>query len=219
MFFLIGLSSDLLPIICYLLFFKRNKIGGLWVIFSCCVASILMDYELPLLTKVTHLGIFHLFSIFTIIEYGLFTTYIYLSLKEKRLRYSTLAGSAIFCFVAIQNLTTKHKSDFDSLPASIEAILIVIYCIFFFYEQVKTPEVLYIYHSKKFWIVVGMMLYFAPTLFLFLYTSFLTRQETSSYWFINDTFNILKNILFAISFIINESNRKTSPLQNLYTDI
>jgi hypothetical protein len=102
---------------------------------------------------------------------------------------------------------------------SVEAILIIVYCIFFLYEQIKNPNSFYIYRSKKFWITIGLLLYFSSTLFLFIYAANLTKQEYLAYWAINDIFNILKNILFSISFLIKEGKTEASPLENLYADI
>jgi hypothetical protein len=91
------------------------------------------------------------------------------------------------------------------LPASIEAILIIIYCIIFFYEQINNPDISFIYSSKKFWVTTAFLVYLSGTLFLFIYTSDLSEAEQFYYWPINYFFNILKNLVIALAFYIPTS--------------
>jgi hypothetical protein len=212
--------SEILPIFFFILFQKRNKGGGLWVIFCCCLASFLIDFNIGSIKQ--HVPLFYVYSLFTTVEYGLFSVFLYLSLKEKYLKYSVIVCSVFFCIVAFINILHKHTGNtgyYDSLTMSVEAILIIVYSILFLYEQIKEPNSLYIYKSKKFWIIIGLLLYFSSTLFLFIYAANLTKQEYYAYWAINDIFNILKNILFSISFLIKEGKTQESPLENLYADI
>jgi len=65
----------------------------------------------------------------------------------------------------------------------------------------------FITSSKKFWIIVAFFLYLSSTLFLFILAAKLSKHERDYYWNINFTFNILKNVLFAIAFVIKEPNK------------
>lgn len=162
---------------------------------------------------------FYLFASFTICEYTLFAIFLYTSIKNKKLKYIPVIGSLIFYAMAIINFTTKKSETFDSLSASVEAILIIIFSIVFLYEQIKDPAVIYVYYTKKFWIVIAFFLYFSSTLFLFLYAATFTNQEHRSYWYINNIFDILKNILFCIAFTMKKNKMYKSPLENLYADM
>ena len=68
----------------------------------------------------------------------------------------------------------------------------------------KDPSVGLVYNSKKFWVIIAFLIYFAATLFLFIYTGALSEEQRSSYWPINNFFEILKNILFCVSFIMKK---------------
>jgi hypothetical protein len=141
------------------------------------------------------------------------------SYKEKVFKYSLLIGSLVFYAIAILNIIHKNKESFDSISASMEGILIIVYGIFFLYEQVKDPTVFYVYYSKKFWIVIAILLYFSSTLFLFIYATTFARPEKSIYWVINNIFDLVKNLLFAISFIMKKGKKTSYPIENLYTDM
>lgn len=163
--------------------------------------------------------IFYLYSYFTIVEYTLFSIFLLQSYKEKVFKYSLLIGSLVFYAIAILNIIHKNKESFDSISASMEGILIIVYGIFFLYEQVKDPTVFYVYYSKKFWIVIAILLYFSSTLFLFIYATTFARPEKSIYWVINNIFDLVKNLLFAISFIMKKGKKTSYPIENLYTDM
>jgi hypothetical protein len=204
----LAFCAEILPIILYPIFLKRNRGTGLWVIFLYCVLSFVTEF---------FLGVFRgapvqknlVYFAFTLIEFTLFSLFFFLSLREKRFRYIPIIGAILFYVVAIvnvlnSNLASANEHPFDSLPASVESILIISYCILLLYEQIKDPEIVFVYTTKKFWIIIAFFLYFSSTLFLFIYAGSLTEQQRSNYWGINNFFEILKNILFCISFIMKK---------------
>lgn len=187
--------TEVLPIIFYLIFLKRNRGEGLWVIFIYSVLSLLTEK----IFEMTQREI--VFSIFTMVEFTLFSFFFYSSLKTKGFKYIPIIGAVIFYAVAISNFTNKR---FDSLSSSLEAILIIPYCILLLYEQIRDPNVIFVYYNKKFWVIIAFFLYFSATLFLYIYYSSLSAEQRSTYWLINNFFEILKNILFCISFIMKK---------------
>lgn len=210
--------SEILPIILYLSFSKRNRGEGLWVIFLYCVLSLVTQpLFLLLLPKVPK---FYFFVSWTILEFALFSIFFSSSLRRKKFKYIPAFGALIFCVIAFLSFIGKSQEDFDSLTASVEAILIIIYCIFLLYEQINDPSVVFVYDSKKFWVIIAFFLYFSSTLFLFLFAGNFTKKEYHNYWSINNFFEILKNILFSVAFIMKKSNQRATPLiDNLDPDI
>jgi len=195
-----------------LLFIKRINNLALRVIFIYIVYSLFNDVLLLYLTNQKISVLFPL-SLFTVIEYSLFTLFFYyLSDKIKFKRFVVLL-SMLFYGLAIINFFFLGKSKgFDSIPATIEAFLIIVYCIYYFYSQLNKPQVSFIYSTFHFWIAIGIFIYVAGTFFLFVQYSILSEKEIRSFWIINLISNILKNILFSISFIIpskpSDSNKK-----------
>ena len=214
----ISLFSVILPIILFFLFFKRNKDGGLWVIFLYCLFSFFADGAYNHFKHKPDY-FFFIYSSFTIIEYSLFSLFIYLTFKEKIFKYILIICSLFFYAIAILNIIHKNQESFDSISASLESILIIVYGIFFLYEQVKDPSVFYVYYSKKFWVIMACLLYLSSTLFLFIYAATFTRPDQSTYWVINNVFDTIKNLLFAISFIMKKDKKQSYPLENLYVDM
>lgn len=189
----------------------------MWVIFFYCIVSYLIEYAFHGLKH--KIQPFYIYSAFTIIEYTLFALFLYLSFKGEVFKYILIICSLIFYVVALFNCFNKTTENFDSLSASVEAILIIVYGIFFLYEQIKDPAIFYIYRSKKFWIIIAFLIYFASTLFLFIYAATFTRQEHRSYWDINNIFNIVKSVLFTVSFAMKQSKKPEYSLENPYSEI
>ena len=211
--------SEILPVVFYVSFLRRNKHEGLQVIFIYCLISFAMEILAPMIKNSFGVDIFYLYASFTIIEYSLLTLFLYRSIQGSRLKYIPIIGSFAFLAMVVANFLHAKSSNFDSLSASVEAILIIIYSILFLYGQIKDPSVLFVYYTKKFWIVIAIFIYFSSTLFLFLYASTFTNQEHKNYWYINSIFDIIKNIFFCVAFSMKKSKTPKYPIESYYTDI
>lgn len=198
--------AEILPIIFYLVFLKRNRGEGLWVIFLYCVFSILTEV-LYGITK-SHI----IFSCFGIVQFALLSLFAYFSLRQKRLKYIPIVGAVIFYVVAIGNFTNRK---FDSLSASLAAVLLIPYCILLLYEEITNPRIDIIYNNKKFWVIIAILIYFSATLFLYLYYSTLSPEQQSMYWSINNISEILKNILFSVAFIMKKHYKNPYAVDSL----
>lgn len=204
----------------YLLFFKRNRGEHLGVIFFYCCFSWLTEYFFGFIFGHLHFSIpnYAIGSGFTIVEFTIISWFAYISLQGRILKFIPLLGALIFYPVAIVYFT-RNQGTFDSIPASVEAILIISYCILLLYEQINDPNVIFVYNTKIFWVIVAFFLYFSSTLFLFLYARNFTQSEHDKYWPINNFFEFLKNILLSVSFIMKKSNRDQYPIDKLNPDI
>ncbi len=212
----ISYISGILPIFFYLLFFKRNREGGYWVIFLYAIFSVFADtaFKIP---SIKHYS-FYVLSALTIIEYSLFSYFLYLSYKEKIFKTILIICSLLFYVIAIINILSKRSASFDSLSASLEASLLILFSIFFLYEQIKDPSIFYVYNSKQFWIIIAFLLYFSSILFLFIYAVTFTSQQHKSYWRINNIFDTIKNLLFTIAFAMKKNKQTEQSLENFYPE-
>ncbi len=212
----ISYFSGVLPILAFILFYKRNKVGGYWVIFLYSILSFLTDtgYWNPWIKAHS----FYLFSGFTIVEYSLFAYFLYLSLLERKFKILLVICSALFYLIALFTIVAKNRESFDSLSASLEASLLILYSILYLYEQIKDPAILFVYQSKKFWIVIAFLLYLSSTLFLFIYATTFSSQQHKSYWGINNIFDIIKNLLFVVSFGMKKNKQPEQSLENFYSE-
>jgi hypothetical protein len=201
---IIALLAQFSPLVLFFVFFKRvSKIVELRVIFFYVLVSFFSIFLLGAFQKNGSLII----SISAVIEYAFFSTFFYICIQNKKFKKLIILISALtLSFEFFLFLTSKSNLDF--WITIITAVVIVFYSIFFFYEQVNSPETLFIYQSYNFWIVVGCIIYLSGTLFLFLYTADLPDKQRSSLWSINIVFELVKNVFFSIAFIVARNNKQ-----------
>jgi hypothetical protein len=211
----IAYLSEILSIVFFLCFLKRNKGEGLWVIFLYCVCSVVAEIVAIILDE-KHMAYF--WPCYTVAEYTIFAYFFYTAFKKKKTRYIPVVGTLIFYLIVIITFYNRTTRAFDSLSASMESILMIIYSIVFLYDQITSPEIMYVFNTKKFWIVAATFLYFSSTLFLFLFAANFTNQEHSTYWIINNFFEILKNTLFCISFAMKKSDANKNSINTYNPD-
>lgn len=208
----------ILPLIVYLFFFKRNNYTLSRVIFVYLIYTVLNEIFLIILklnswdpqNSISPI----LYALYTIFEFIFFGFYLYKIIKYKNFKISLWITSILFLLIAFVNLYqiifSKIRSQLiDSIPVSTSAILLIIFSILFLFQEIQTPKIGFIYSSPKFWIVVGIMIYFSGTFFYFLQYSDLSNTDQDNYWTINLLCIILKNIFFSISFLLPIEMDKT----------
>jgi len=151
-------------------------------------------------------------SLFTIIEYVLFSLFLYLIINKRIIRIIIVACLPVFLAISIFSFFTDQRSDFDSLPTTIESILVISFCIFFLFQELNNPEVPFIYQNPNFWFVFGMLGYLAGNFFLFLQYANISSDLRDGFWTINLLFNILKNALFAIALYLPKTKKEENEL-------
>lgn len=200
----------------YLIFARQKKDKALRVLFYYIIYSFLNDQLILFLsgTSLDDKTTFLLNSLFTIVEYSLFSFFIYLSISGKIFKILIVIASIGFLVFAIRDFFThKENPVFDSLPASIESILILIYCIFYFFDQLSKPTITFLYQTSTFWLVLGLMVYTAGTFFLFLQAADAPREVIDRFWTINLICNILKNAFLSIGFVVQKAPSNLSGMQ------
>ena len=145
-----------------------------------------------------------LINIYILIEAYLIFYLFFILLNTSRVwKLAIIAGSLILTTNWVYfNFIQNGFYMLDDFNNGLATLFVIIYSIVFFFSQLKNTNNLFIYATPSFWIVSAILIYKAGTLFLFLYFNTLQQPEQANYYFINTIFNILKNILLAIGFIL-----------------
>lgn len=178
----------------------------MWAILLYVGYALINDLLLLNMGENAHLT-YLLLSIYTLVEYLIVSFFIYRHLSVKQLKTVIFIVSLLFTCFTVFAFNYLPNEQFDSLSATTEAIIIIVYCIFFLYEQMNKPETLFIYLSFKFWIVAAFLVYFAGTFFLFISTLTLSHEQINAYWPITLFSNICKNILLAVAFSMKKETQ------------
>jgi hypothetical protein len=200
----ISYASDILPAFFCLPYIKRPmplwiRVLLIYVIYSFCNDTALLILD----SSDNRLSVFYLLSLFTLLEYVAFALVLYLFIDNLVARRTILILSSAFLLFCNIHVFSISVYSFDSLPASIESILLVAFSIYVLYEQMNKPHIIFVYYEPTFWVTVAFILYFSGTLFLFILASNLSREERDQSWTINYCLNILKNILFILAFLFH----------------
>lgn len=111
----------------------------------------------------------------------------------------TIIAFAVFQLIYSNRLSSLY---FDSIPIGVETILVLIFSIYFLFEEINNPNIIFLYNNYRFWIIVGFMIYLAGSFFIYILANFLSRPQLLFYWQFIDVFLILKNIFFTIGILV-----------------
>jgi len=150
------------------------------------------------------------YRIFTIIE-GICLGFYLHSIILNKLAKRILKGlAAVFLVFALFDLKNSNADSFDSIPTVIECLILISFSIYYFYEQLKDPNNLFLYNTANFWIVVGIILFFSGNFFLFIYSQSSSNLPNwrNTFTIINGVCVLLEYILFLVAFIIAKNASK-----------
>lgn len=139
------------------------KILFLYLVTLALINSMGMYVRLGLQVK-NNLFLYH---ILTPVEYTLLSLIYYSALKsvlmKKVIRWS-MYGFVVICIVL--TLFVEGMQVIDSFARSIEALLVTIWILAYFYQILKTTKILNMQSDPLFWISLGFLIYFIGNLFI-----------------------------------------------------
>ena len=210
--------SYLLPIVCFLIFGRKQlkAITILMLVYS--IAFFLLLFYYKEITKWVDQGLYS--TIYTFLEYFLFTSFIFLNISNKVLRRVIIILSIGFIVFQSIYLLSNTINSLDTLPIGIETILLFLYVICFFYEQFRKSTNISIYNHYCFWISVGILVYLGGSFFFYILANHLTKAEADQYWKLTYIGEIIKNIFLSYSVFLfakqkGENGFKNKILPNL----
>lgn len=162
--------------------------------------------------------IYRLLSLYTIIEFYVFSLLIFWNLKIKGLRIFIICISPLFIIFSIFQFLNSTSYYIDSLSITIENLIIICFTIFYFYEQLVLPQQNFIYSSFRFWIILGILIYSTGTFFFFLQSDKLTDDQWKDWSLINYFCTILKIIFFSVAILMKKENSDNISEENPLLD-
>ena len=192
---------------------KRQRGKGLWVIFIYLAYCFINEAINTYFNQFRHITDYFFFNVFTIIEYTLLTYYIYRLVKNGVFRRIMITLSVSFYLISVLLFLGSKEDTIDSIMCGSEFILLIIYSIYYLFEQMRKPDHIFFYAIPEFWIIVAILLYFSGTFFLFTYAQSLIKDTSFmlQYAVINSSFYILKNILWGVAMCVRGGDQSTLP--------
>jgi hypothetical protein len=210
---LIASFSYLIPLVPAWIFFRKcdAEFRLFIIILSISFIVTLAGYY----TAKNYINNLWLYFSFNVVEFYLY------SLLFKRLLSTRFVNRfiniTIVLFVLLIILNAGNALDlnnYDSYTASFVNVAILLYCILFFNAQLNNPQITFIYKTTWFWIMTGLLLFFAGSFLIFLFTNYLMYRDVQLVvylWTLRDFLDIIKNLLIAtgLLFIKNEQWKRS----------
>jgi len=212
--------SFLLPVVISLVYFNKAKPRSvLLIVGGYGVTFFFLNHYFQYLQGFLHRSLYYF--IYTLLEYVTFASLIFINIKSKKARFWGICISILFTvFLYLFNFVVRFKS-FDSIPIATETLVLLVFSIYFFYEQFKDASSLYIYNHYCFWFTIGILIYLCGSLFIYVFGDQLTPEQVNQFWFFTYVVEIIKNLLFTIAIITysRKSNFKPEKINIPYLDI
>jgi hypothetical protein len=146
--------------------------------------------------------------LYTIFEVLLICIYFYLLLQKQLYKAMVTIGFSIFALTVIFFSRFHSKTEiFDGIPASTGAIICILFALLAFYQKVTAPPSAEGFINMNFWFSIGILIYMAGNLFMFLtYNSLNPAQRRELSAIIFPLMTIIRNIVFSIGMISQVKN-------------
>lgn len=194
----LSILLGILPLLSIILI-KRKSISFKLLLFYLFY-SLISDLILTKLSiRYFHTEIYS-FRLFTIVEYFSITFILFCQIESiifrKLIKYSSLVF-ALFILIDIYN---NPLNEFDSIPAGVESLFILITSIILLYEKILKSNN---YFTPFVWIAIGIILFFAGTFFLFILSqnNYNNTDFNDTYGYIVAIFKILMYSFFFVGII------------------
>jgi hypothetical protein len=217
LFIYIAIYSDILPILFFLIFFKKvrgNKTT--WVltlfVFFDLIFNILLGYFVPI--KYHNKA----YPIFTFFEMLFFSYFFYLEIRKPASKKTILIVSTIFAVALLiyyyyAYYFRKIVPHIDSVPIAIETLLIYLFSFFYFFQELNDNTTFFIYNKSSFWYVLGILIYLSGSFFIYIFANQLSIKELERYWIITNISSFSKNLFFIVPvFILARETFRKQPV-------
>lgn len=143
-------------------------------------------------------------ALYTPIELSFFSFFFYHKIEASVFKKINIAVLVAFWIYILWFSEESWGTVFDSIPTTIESIILLSYCMLFFYQEIKKPPTDYMYSKADFWIVSALILYMSGNFFIYMYAAnFLLKDEfLNIYRVIHGIFNTVRNLIFSMIMLL-----------------
>lgn len=192
----------LIPII--LFFFQKNKTKELWVIHLYLLFSVLRQIIIQLLS-INNSEIVDIISELNPLTNFCFIGYFFYYANENKLdkRFIVLI-SILYIPTQFFQFLLELSSTSLSIISTINTLIVLGFCMAYYYNLLKKPNITFIYLQSNFWCTSGLFLFSSGTFFVFWYNLIYNNSDAfnQQYVYIHAFIYIVRNIFFSIAFLI-----------------
>ena len=192
----------LIPII--LFFFQKNKKKELWVIHLYLLFSIFRQIIIQLLTLRNSEIIEIISHLNPLFNYCFIASFFYHANELKLDKRFIVLISILYVPTQFFQFFLQLNNTSLSIISTINTLLVLGFCMAFFYNLLKKPNITFIYLQPNFWCTSGLFLFSSGTFFVFWFNLIYNSNEifNQQYIYIHSGIYIIRNMFFSIAFLI-----------------
>jgi hypothetical protein len=163
------------------------------------------------------LSIYHIHNLvqlhfYTIAEFLILSTFFINVFTRPGLIKAVKVINIVFSLLWLVNFVFFRGVDqFNTLTRSLEAILIIVYAVLYFEQESRVIHAVRWEKTPANWMVTGILLYFAGSFFLFLFSNIITVHVSKPVlvfiWNLHGVFVVAMYLLFTIGFLNERRSR------------
>ncbi len=150
-------------------------------------------------------------SVFNIMALPIVSSIYYLAIDRNHKRI-IIGVTALYFLFGIINFLVIQKKDINSYTLIMLSIIIILYCLYYFYWLLKELPTMHLHRLPMFWINSAFMVYFSGNLFLFVFTSYLVNVLNNNllvYWSLHNFLGMIEFSLIIFSLWMDLQNIKS----------
>lgn len=153
-----------------------------------------------------------LYNLFTVVEFCFYLWVISAVITKLAMKYVLRATSILYALASVVNIFFIQKMQtFHSFTYAIGCLLIVIACIYYFFELFRVPKAVSLVRTPAFWICSGLLFFYCcgfPLFGLSNFISGISPMIIRNFTAIITIMNIFLYSLFTIAFLCRLKTRK-----------
>lgn len=154
-----------------------------------------------------------IYNFFSAFEFCFYLLLIHLVIKDPRIKKLIILCIYLYGFLAVLNiLFIQGIHTFHSATYSAGCLLLVMFCIYYFYELFKMPESGKLEYNPAFWICTGLLFFYCCSFPLYAVVNLWGRKwdlMLNSFIMIMTILNIFLYSLFSIAFLCTKTRKYT----------
>ena len=163
----------------------------------------------------SNIGIYNFFTVF---EFCFYLGVISLIISNNRVKKITRVTAVGYMLIAVINIMFIQKMKaFHSVTYAFGCLLIVVFCVYYFFELFKLPKSVKLKNNPAFWICSGLLFFYCCGFPLFGMANFLSsisKLIIRNFLSIIIILNIFLYSLFTIAFLCRIKTRKYTLLRS-----
>lgn len=193
--------SVALPLAIGLFRLKRLQTIQRYVL-ALVIVSILVELAAVLLGRFLHLRNLPLLHVFSVVQF----TLLWLIFAQRLIppfsrRFFGVILVAFWAFALVCAIWIDGIYNFNAHARSFGAILVIIFCLSYFYQRLRKLDLENLESDPLFWVATGSLIYFSGSLILFIISNYILPDKAMSFsmWGVHGIFNTFNNMFFMIA--------------------